>query len=115
VILLEEKLSIYKQIGLEIGELVEIKQRAYGDSFSKCGEFLKLLYPNGVQPDQYQDMLTIVRIFDKLMRIATDKDALGESPYRDIVGYGLLAVAAQESKQGDKNGETTEVQNMSAN
>ena len=41
-------------IGKTIGELVEQKNRAYGDSFRKCGEFLKLLYPNGIQPEQYQ-------------------------------------------------------------
>jgi len=73
--------------------MVNEKNAAYGDSFAKCGEFLKLLYPNGIQPDQYTDALCLVRIFDKQMRIATMKNAFGESPYRDIVGYGLLGVA----------------------
>jgi hypothetical protein len=27
------------------------------------------------------------------MRIATAKDALGENPYRDIAGYGILMSA----------------------
>ena len=35
-------------------------------------------------------MLTITRIIDKLFRIANRKDAFGESPYRDLTGYGLL-------------------------
>ena len=35
-------------------------------------------------------MLCVVRIFDKLKRIATQKNAFSESPYQDIVGYGLL-------------------------
>ena len=34
------------------------------------------------------------------MRIATDKTALGESPYRDILGYALLAVERDESPDG---------------
>ena len=89
----------YEQLGTEIGKLVDVKNAAYGDSFHRAGEFLKILYPDGVQPDQYIDVLCIVRIFDKLMRIATDKDALGESPYRDIGGYALLGLANSNDKK----------------
>lgn len=85
-----KKIGKYRLIGESIGRLVDEKNRAYGDSFNKSAEFLKILYPNGVQPNQYGDMLAIVRIFDKLMRIATDKDALGENPFGDIAGYGIL-------------------------
>lgn len=80
----------------EIAELVEKKSKAYGDSFGKSGEILKLLYPDGIKPDQYTNALAIVRIIDKLFRIATDKDAFGESPWRDIVGYGLNAASREE-------------------
>ena len=80
----------FSQIGAEIGELVAEKQKAYGDSFGKAGGILHILYPNGVTPEQYTDMLCVVRIVDKLFRIATAKDALGESPYSDICGYALL-------------------------
>jgi|GEM_PF-1690684 hypothetical protein len=79
----------------EIGMLVEAKNAAYGSSFEKCGEFLRLLYPNGMKPEQYQDALLLVRIFDKQMRIATHKDALGENPYRDIAGYGILGATEE--------------------
>lgn len=83
----------FTEIGLRVGRLVDQKNRAYGDSFAKAGEFLTLLYPNGIQPAQYGDALALVRIFDKQMRIATDADAFGESPFFDIAGYGLLGVA----------------------
>lgn len=86
----------YQLIALEIANLVSQKNAAYGSSFSKCDNFLKLLYPNGVSPSQYKDMLTIVRIFDKLMRIANKKDAFGESPYGDIMGYALLMLREEE-------------------
>jgi hypothetical protein len=89
----------YKTTGENIGALVEEKNKAYGDSFAKCGEFLKLLYPNGVKVDQYSDMLALVRVFDKQMRIATDKDALGESPWRDIGGYAILQVGKEISNE----------------
>ena len=38
-------------------------------------------------------MLAMTRIIDKLFRIATHKDAFGESPFKDIAGYGILGVA----------------------
>jgi hypothetical protein len=87
----------YTRTGTEIGELVAKKNAAYGSSFAKSGDFLKLLYPDGIRPDQYQDALLLVRIFDKQMRIATAKAALDENPYRDIAGYGILG-SAEESR-----------------
>ena len=80
----------YVLLGKQIGELVTEKQAAYGNSFEKSAKFLELLYPAGINPQQYRDVLTITRIFDKLSRIANQKDAFDESPYRDICGYGIL-------------------------
>lgn len=80
----------YALMGQKIGEMVEEKQAAYGDSFGKAGNILRELYPDGIRPEQYDDALCVVRIVDKLFRIATDWDAFGESPYRDIAGYGIL-------------------------
>lgn len=94
----------YKQIAEEIANLVTEKQKAYGNSFGEAEAFLKLLYPDGIPVEKYKDMLTLVRIWDKIKRIATDKDALGESPYNDIMGYCLLAL--NEIKHGGiKNNE----------
>lgn len=85
-------------IAQEIGELVTEKNKAYGSSFSDSGEFLKLLYPNGVQPEQYTDMLLLVRIWDKQKRIATNRDAFGENPFSDICGYSLLGVSIHQKE-----------------
>lgn len=94
----------YKELGGSIGELVEEKQKAYGDSFGRSGSIMRVLYPNGISVDKFDDALAIIRIVDKLFRIATDRDALGESPFRDIVGYGLLGTARSEANadQGHK-------------
>lgn len=86
----------YKELGNEVGELVDEKNKAYGNSFNLSGDVLKIFYPDGIKPEQYSDMLAIVRILDKLFRIATRKDAFGESPYRDIAGYGLLGIMKDE-------------------
>ena len=80
----------YEQKAKELGKLVDEKQAAYGDSFGKSGEIVKILYPDGVQPEQYKDFLAITRIIDKLFRIANQKDYAGEDPFSDIAGYGLL-------------------------
>ena len=82
----------YHKLAQEIADTVVAKQAAYGNSFGVSGQILELLYPNGVPIDQYDDMLCIVRIIDKLKRIATDRDFGGESPYHDIAGYSLLGI-----------------------
>ena len=88
----------YEILGQSVGKLVAEKQDAYGNSFGQSGKVLEILYPDGVQPEQYKDMLTIVRIIDKLFRIANRKDYNGESPYTDIAGYGLLGMAIKQSE-----------------
>jgi hypothetical protein len=87
----------FEQIGQDIGKLVEEKNKAYGNSFGKAGDFLKLLYPNGIQPEQYGDVLLIVRIWDKLNRCVLDKTAFGENPYDDIFGYIINLSIANEN------------------
>lgn len=86
----------YVKLAKEIGQLVEDKQAAYGDSFGKSGQVMSILYPEGISLGQVDDALCIVRIVDKLFRIVTDRDALGESPYRDIAGYALLGARRSE-------------------
>jgi hypothetical protein len=86
----------YEELGQQIGALTGEKNAAYGDSFGQVGKFLEILYPNGIPVESYTDALCIVRMFDKLKRIATKKDAFGESPYRDIAGYALLGTLKDE-------------------
>jgi len=82
----------YANAALGVAELVtDEKQKAYGDSFGKSREVIRILYPDGISREQYADALAVIRVIDKLFRIATDRDALGESPWQDIAGYALLA------------------------
>lgn len=81
----------YRRISGEIAETVIKKQAAYGDSFGRSGEIMRILYPSGISLEKLADALTIVRVVDKLFRVATDRDALGENPWVDIQGYSLLA------------------------
>lgn len=80
----------YKRIATGIGILVDAKNEAYGDSFRESEQFMTFLYPSGVPVDQYKNMLAIIRIWDKIKRIVTNKDAFGENPWRDVAGYAIL-------------------------
>ena len=93
----------FEKIGTDVGKLVREKNIAYGDSFSKAADILKILYPQGVQPNQYVDMLAIIRVLDKLFRLSTRKDAFGESPWNDICGYAVLGIANDQKEEGKQN------------
>lgn len=86
----------YAEIGVQIGQLVQEKNEAYGDSFGQACKILEVLYPGGILPSQYRDALAVTRVIDKLFRLANKKDAFGESPWRDICGYAILGVANDE-------------------
>ena len=95
----------YSEAGRQIGELVDNKQVSYGDSFGRSGEVLRVLYPDGVKPDQYDDLLAVTRVIDKLFRLANGADCFGESPWIDIAGYGILgAVKADGARAGKSAG-----------
>lgn len=83
----------------EIASLVKSKNIAYGNSFGTAGEALKILYPEGIKPNQYPDALLVARIWDKLKRIATDNDPFGESPFVDIAGYAICGSTLKEEKK----------------
>ena len=85
----------FQEMAKGIADLVSEKEKAYGSAFDKAGDFLKVLYPNGIKSHQYKDMLCIVRVFDKLMRIATSYEGTEEKKidaYSDMMGYALLGL-----------------------
>lgn len=85
----------YQEYGKTLGELLIRNQSHYGDSFGQSGDVLRILYPHGIRPNQYDDALAITRIIDKLFRVANGSQG-NESPYKDIAGYGVLGWARQE-------------------
>jgi hypothetical protein len=87
----------YETIAKNIGLLLNQKQAAYGDAHGKMAKVFEVLYPEGIQSHQYQDVLTLVRILDKVFRIANlpedGKDIMNEDPWKDIAGYAILSLA----------------------
>ena len=80
-------ISQYENIALKIGQLVESRQSTYGDSFGKSGKILEIMYPNGIEVSQYNELLSIVRILDKLFRLSQGQL---KDTYEDICGYAIL-------------------------
>jgi hypothetical protein len=89
----------YEAKGRDVGRLVDEKQRQYGDSFHKCGAYFRLLFPNGIKPEQYDEILALARDFDKSMRIASGNQG-NENAWKDKAGYALLAMHADEPRGG---------------
>ena len=83
----------FKKITDDLAQILSIKDEAYGNAFDKTTQILSLLYPNGLKVEQYKDLHVIIRMLDKISRIARDNDPLGESPYMDIAGYSILSLA----------------------
>lgn len=93
----------FEDIGADLGKLVAEKQLAYGDSFGRSGECLRQMFPDGIKPTQYDDVLTIARILDKLFRIANSPNAFGENPYGDIGGYSILGYGRYQKNREEVN------------
>jgi hypothetical protein len=80
----------FQEIGNRIGTLVDEKDRAYGEAIVAVEGILSIFYPNGIRPECYKDALILVRMLDKLSRIAKgNEQAFGESPWVDCAGYAM--------------------------
>lgn len=89
--------DIYINIALEIGKLVQEKNAQYGDSVNNTEEFLNILFPNGIDPENYKNIGVIVRVWDKLKRIANGNKGK-ENAWQDIAGYGILMCGSEENE-----------------
>jgi tRNA A37 threonylcarbamoyltransferase TsaD len=92
----------FKEIAKGVAQELEKKNLAYGNAFDKTTKMLLLLYPQGIPVTSYPDIHVIVRMLDKISRIAQNKDPYGESPYLDLAGYAILATANKEAAKKKK-------------
>jgi hypothetical protein len=99
----DKNMGKFESLGKEIGQLVDLKQKAYGNSVKKTYEIMQILlqdYDNGdgtytIPKSLLLHMLLTVRDLDKTNRIFSnpDGDLMEEDPYADKTGYGLLGMA----------------------
>jgi hypothetical protein len=81
--------------GKRLAQTVVRKDSEYGDATRKAGRLLRELWPNGIPVDAYDSALLVVRILDKVCRIANGCEgnpAAKRDAWSDIGGYGLLGV-----------------------
>lgn len=95
--------QIWAELSAEVAQIVDRSNIAYGDSTERSARMLGILYPDGIQPEQMHDARCVISILDKISRIATDKDAFGESPWRDVAGYALLAYRHDLNRNLDRD------------
>ena len=87
-------------IARDVASMVKEKNRGYGSAFQKVSHILSILFPNGIPASKYHDVAILVRVLDKICRIATANDkGVKKDAWLDIVGYGLLRLS-----EGDLNG-----------
>jgi len=84
----------YKKIANNIAKLLVKKEKAYGNAYANLPKILETLYPDGVQVKDYDKLLFITRVLDKINRIANNDNS--EDPFQDICGYSLLAMRERD-------------------
>jgi hypothetical protein len=91
---LSKKAKRLRHVGVEVTKNTIEKNKKYGDAVRTVCALLHLLYPDGIQPWQYANSLLLIRLLDKVVRIASYTperlNADDETPWVDVAGYGLL-------------------------
>ena len=88
--------QILRECGLDITGTVLAKNLAYGDSVNNTDKIVGILYPNGIRPEQIRSFLLIIRMLDKINRLACgDPEAYGEDPWADLGGYAAIGMAQE--------------------
>jgi len=83
-----------EEIGAEVGRLADKRQRILGGRpHRRVTEILAIIYPKGIKTHQYGDVLAMIHVLERFLRIATtDSTKMLDSypPWQDVAVYGLL-------------------------
>lgn len=88
----------FEKVGQDIGKLVDKKNSQYGSAFEKVDQIMAILYPNGISVPQLKNASILVRILDKVVRVANGNQG-EENAFNDLAGYGIL-MSAEPKKNG---------------
>lgn len=99
---MDKQLGKFEIIATELGKFTDEKNKQYGSSVDATYEMMLVLmdrYKNKdntytIPQELIRQMLLTVRVMDKQNRIFNNPSGKGdsESPWKDIVGYGLIGV-----------------------
>lgn len=86
------------------GELVR-KQELLGDSFFRSKQAMGVVYPNGIDLDQFGDALIVSRVMDKLCAIShMGSRASSRKYWLDILGLTMLRLADESLAASNRDG-----------
>ncbi len=60
----------------KFGDVIDGKDRSNGDNSARVANMMRELYPDGIQPDQYDEVLGMARILDKLSSVTSQEGAV---------------------------------------
>lgn len=84
----------YRLLAESVGDVVDRKNVQYGDAINDVEVFLKLLYPGGIPVERFRDVGLLVRMYDKMKRIASGNQG-EENAWQDLCGYALLGLGGE--------------------
>lgn len=86
---------------LDTVELVKAKSFEYGKVDKSISLILRDIFPDGIPPEKYEEVIFSIRILEKLFRILSVSigDDRKNDAFQDIVGYGLLGMAKDAKKR----------------
>ena len=93
-----------RSVASDVAVIVEEKNKEYDSAFEKVSKILFILFPNGIPTNKYHDAAILIRVLDKVCRIANTNDkGVKKDAWLDICGYALLRLS-----EGDLNGVESE-------
>lgn len=96
----------HQKLIFEAGEkqtlLVAEKNSAYGSAFEQITKLLEQLFPNGIPVHKYGDVSILIRMLDKVCRIANEQENFNnEDAWDDIMGYAMIAKVSKLKAKKD--------------
>ena len=88
-----EYVGKWQTIADDMTSLLKAKRDSYGNNLACTPEIMKLMYPSGITHEQLDDFLILVRMVDKMFRIANGANfKLGEDAWKDLAGYAMCVL-----------------------
>lgn len=84
--------------GQKIGATVEAKSKQYAGTTEVAAGMMLCLFPEGIPTEKMGSALLLVRICDKMGRIAQGDGTGDEDAWGDIAGYGLIGQKHNEDE-----------------
>lgn len=101
----EEIRKLYRDAGAEFGAFLAEKRIEYGGAIDAVAAIMRILYPGGLKPEEFDVALVQVRMIDKHVRLAAGRreaafrrkcpkclsplDEAREDALADLAGYPL--------------------------